>query len=245
LERGIEAIVARTQRADLHQRADALLDAAAALLVSVGPRELRIEEVAKRAGVGKGTVYLHWASREHLLLAVGAREATAMLETVISSIRTDPIEAALHRYLRRHFLEAMRRPTLKTLFVTDYAYLGAFANHPARAGLVKSKVIAAHDHLAALRDHRLLRPGLDLADVDFTTQVIAYGFFAAAPLLPDDARFTLDHQADQLAEVIRRSFEPTRPPAPERYAAAAPQVVDALEHLKGEFHRTAYGTAAD
>lgn len=237
--------MARTQRADLHQRADALLDAAATLLPVVGRRELRIEEIARRAGVGKGTVYLHWASREHLLLAVGAREAAAMLETVVAAIRIDPTEAALHRYFRRHFLEATRRPILKSLFVANHADFGVLAKHPGRAELLKSKLVAAHDHLAALRDHRLLRPDQDLADVDFTAQAIAYGFFAATPLAPDDARFTLEHQADQLADVIRRSFEPARHPSTERYAAAAPQVVAAFERLKDEFHRTAYGTATD
>ncbi|WP_306362042.1 TetR/AcrR family transcriptional regulator [Nocardia sp. CC227C] len=237
--------MARTQRADLRERADAILDAAAGLMPTIDPRELRIEEVARRAGVGKGTVYLHWASRDALMLAVGAREAAAMLATVIAAMRDDPTEVALHRYLRRHFLEAMRRPILHSLFVTDRPRLGALAAHPARTALAKSKLLAAQDHLAALREHRLLRSGLDPVDVDFGTQAIAYGFFAATPLLPDDARFTLDHQADQLADVIRRSFEPVRPPAPERYAAAAPRVITAFERLRNEFRRTAYGNAAD
>ncbi|MBF6181006.1 TetR/AcrR family transcriptional regulator [Nocardia otitidiscaviarum] len=237
--------MARTQRADLHERADAILDAATELMLTTAARDLRIEEVARRAGVGKGTVYLHWASREELMLAVGAREAAAMLATVIAAMRAEPVEVALHRYLRRHFLEAMRRPILHSLFVTDHTRLGALADHPARTRLAEAKLRAAHDHLAALREHRLLRPGLHPVDVDFSAQAVAYGFFAATPLLSGDARFTLDHRADQLADVIRRSFEPARPPAPERYAAAAPRVVDAFERLRNEFRRTAYGAAAD
>jgi len=237
--------MAKTQRADLRQRADALLDAAAQLLSDAGPRGLRIEEVARRAGVGKGTVYLHWASREHLLLAVGAREAAAMYTAVNAAIRADPVEAALHRYLRRLFLEAMRRPILRSIFIAGEADLAAFANQPARADLAETKLIASGDHLSVLRDHRLLRPGLDLADVDHAVQAIAYGFFAAAPLLPGDPRFSLEHRADLLAEVVRCSFEPARTPAPDRYAAAAPRVIDASERLAAQFGRIAYGAAAD
>jgi len=237
--------MAKTQRADLRQRADALLDAAAELLVSVGPRGLRIEEVAGCAGVGKGTVYLHWVSREHLLLAVGAREAAAMYEAVIASIRADPVEAALHRYLRRLFLEAMRRPILRSIFIADEADLAAFANQPTRSELAETKLLAARDHLAVLRDHRLLRPGLDLVDVDHAVQAIAYGFFAATPLLPGDPHFSLEHRADLLADIIRCSFEPARTPAFERYAAAAPRIIDASERLAGQFARIAYVTAAD
>ena len=238
--------MARTQRADLHERADALLDAAADLLSGVGPREVRIEEVARRAGVGKGTVYLHWDNREHLLLAVAAREAVAMLETVITAVRADPTEGALHRYLRRHFVEATRRPVLKSIFITDHTELSALADHPARAELAAVKRKAAHEHLVALRNHRLLRPGLDLGDVEYATQAIAYGFFSATPFLRDDAAgISVEYQADRLAEVTRRSFEPARPPTIDRYAAAAPKVIDAFERLQGAFRRIAYGTAAD
>lgn len=238
--------MARTQRADLYQRADALLDAAAEFVSGDGPRELRIEDVARRAGVGKGTVYLHWDSREHLLLAVAAREAAAMLESVITAVRADPTEAALHRYMRRHFIEAMRRPILKTIFIVDHVDLRTLAGHPARAGLAEAKRLVARDHLGALRSQRLLRPGLDLDDVDYAVQAIAYGFFAAPPLLAhDDPRSSVDYQADSLADVIRRSFEPARPPAAERYTAAAPQVIGAFERLQNEFRRIAYGTAAD
>ncbi|GAB3999114.1 helix-turn-helix domain-containing protein [Glycomyces albus] len=235
----------KTQRADLHQRADALLDAAAELLSDVGPRGLRIDEVARRAGVGKGTVYLHWPSREHLVLAVGAREAVAMYQAVVAAIRADAVEAALHRYLRRHFLEAMRRPILKSIFITDHPDLSALASHPARADLSTARLAASREHLAALRDHRLLRQGQDPAEIDYGTQAIAYGFFASEPLLPDAPPSTVEHRADQLAEIIRRSFEPARPPAPERYAAAAPRVAGAFERLAAAFRHTAYGDSAD
>ena len=235
----------RTQRADLRQRADALLDAATELLLDTGSRRIRIEEVAARAGVGKGTVYLHWSSRDHLLLAVGAREAAAMLDVVIAAIRDDPAEAAPHRYLRRHFLEAMRRPVLKTIFSAEAPELDAFAGQPARAGLREAKPTGSRAYLDALAQHGLLRGGVDLSDVEYGIQAVAYGFFASGPLQSLDPDRPLEHRADQLADVIRRSFEPAERPPADRYAAAAPQVIDAFTDLAAEFRRTAYGAAGE
>ncbi|MEU5875315.1 TetR/AcrR family transcriptional regulator [Glycomyces sp. NPDC047369] len=237
--------MAKTQRADLRQRADALLDAAAQLLITEGSRRIRIEEVARRAGVGKGTVYLHWDSRDHLLLSVGAREGAAMTDAVIAAIRADPVEAAPHRYLRRHFLEAVRRPILKTIFNGEGPELDAFARQAARVDLAASKALTSRDHLAALADHGLLRPGIELSDVDYGLQTVAYGFFAAGPLLPDDPQSALEHRADLLAAIIRRSFEPDPAPARDRYVAVAPLAVAAFTRLADEFRRTAYGPAAD
>lgn len=235
----------RTQRADLRLRADAILDVAARLLIVGRSRRIRIEEVAANAGVGKGTVYLHWSSRDHLLLAVGAREAAAMLDAIIAAIRADAAEAAPHRYLRRHFLEAMDRPLLAAIFNAEAPEVDAFMRQPARAGLSRSKLVAEHGYLSALSDHRLLRADLDLADVAYGLQAVAHGFFASDPLQDEDPGRSREHRADQLADVVRRSFEPADAPSPERYRAAAPQVIIAFTRLADQFRRTAYGTAAD
>jgi AcrR family transcriptional regulator len=232
--------MARTQRADLARRADALLDAAAALLLAEGTRRIRIEDVAARAGVGKGTVYLHWPNRDHLLLAVGAREAAAMLGAVTAAIEADPTECAPHRYLRRHFLEAVDRPVLRRVFDAEGADLDALAAERARTGLAESRLAADRDYLDALAAHGLLRAGLDPSDAEYGMQAVAYGFFAAGPF-QTPAR----HRADLLADVVRRSFEPDPAPPAARYRDAAPRVLDVFTRLTDEFKRIAYGRALD
>ena len=49
------------------------------LLVSFGYRRVTVDEVARRAGVGKGTVYLYWPSKWELFAAVLTREAANLL----------------------------------------------------------------------------------------------------------------------------------------------------------------------
>lgn len=52
------------------ERPDELLDAALALFVERGFAATRMDDVAQRAGVSKGTVYLYWPAKEELLRAV-------------------------------------------------------------------------------------------------------------------------------------------------------------------------------
>lgn len=227
----------RTQRVDLGRRADALLDAAAELLVAGRSTRIRVEDVAARAGVGKGTVYLHWPSREQLLVAVGAREAAAMLGVVVGAVEADPAEAALHRYLRRHFLEAVRRPVLAVLFGAAAPELDAFARERARSG----QGTAAHAYLDVLAEHRLLRSGIEPADVDYGVQAVAYGFFRVEPLQAVDPERTSEYRAERLSEVVRRAYEPLQEPSMEHYRAAAPQVIEVFTRSADEFRRIAYG----
>ncbi|HSW27014.1 MAG TPA: helix-turn-helix domain-containing protein, partial [Burkholderiaceae bacterium] len=58
------------RRRQKEARPQQLLDAALMLFVEKGFAATRAEEVAQRAGVSKGTLYLYYPSKEELLKAV-------------------------------------------------------------------------------------------------------------------------------------------------------------------------------
>lgn len=48
---------------------DAILDATDRLLARYGYRKMTVEDIASEAGIGKGTIYLHFASKEEVVLS--------------------------------------------------------------------------------------------------------------------------------------------------------------------------------
>ncbi|HEY8413673.1 MAG TPA: TetR family transcriptional regulator [Pyrinomonadaceae bacterium] len=48
---------------------DAILDATDRLLARFGYRKMTVEDIAAEAGIGKGTVYLHFSSKEEVVLS--------------------------------------------------------------------------------------------------------------------------------------------------------------------------------
>jgi len=206
---------------DRRQRADRILDSARDLLLRWGYRKVTIDELAAHAGVGKGTIYLHWRSREDVFHAVSSREAAAMTDAIVDALQTDPAEVALHRYLRRLFVEAMDRPVLRALYTRDADTLDKFlvaANHQR---LEESKLGVNRDYLGVLAAEGMLRPDLRPSDLDYTLPTIVFGFFAAEPYLSPAIELSLQQKADQLAETIRRAFEPADTPANDRDYEAA------------------------
>ena len=101
------------------ERADRILDTAKDLLLRWGYRRIRIDEIAKRSGIGKGTVYLHWRTREQMLAAVGSRETAEMMDAWIDAMRVDPAQVMPHRLMRQIFVEAMGRPVLRAIYTED------------------------------------------------------------------------------------------------------------------------------
>ena len=226
---------------DRRDRADRILDTARELLLLWGYRRVTIDELARRAGVGKGTIYLHWRSREEVFHAVSAHEAAEMADAIVDAVRADPAEVALHRYLRRLFVEAMNRPVLRALYTRDADTLGTFLATTHHHRLEESKLGVNRDYLGVLAAEGMLRPDLHLKDLDYTLPTIVFGFFGAEPFLPPSLNLTLAQKADQLAETIHRAFEPTKAPSSDTLKRAANKAIPILERLARDHRMATYG----
>ena len=78
-------LLPRQRRKDA--RPHELLEAALALFVEKGFAATRTEEVAQRAGVSKGTLYLYYPSKEELLKAVIAHYLSARIAATAAEVR--------------------------------------------------------------------------------------------------------------------------------------------------------------
>jgi AcrR family transcriptional regulator len=89
----------RKPRADALRNRDLVLAAAASVFSAGGP-EASLEAVARKAGVGIGTLYRHFPTREALYEAVYRREVEQLGE-LAESLKDDPSPVeALRRWLR-------------------------------------------------------------------------------------------------------------------------------------------------
>lgn len=222
-------------------RADRILDTAKDLLLRWGYRRVTVDELARRSGVGKGTVYLHWRTRDEVFHAVATREAAEMTDAVAAAIAADPGEVRLSRYAWRLFVEAMERPVLRAIFTRDAETMGAFLDNPERDRLNAAKLTATREYLGVLASEGLLRDGLRPEDLDYSLPTVLFGFFAVEPLLPPGTELGLEQKADELAGIVRRAFEPPGTPSRRRLTQAAGKAAAVLEQLARDFRASTYG----
>ena len=91
---------ARPLRADARRNRDALLVAAAAQFAERGV-EAPLEDIARRAGVGIGTLYRHFPTRDALIADVYRREVDLLCGGVDELLATLPADEALAEWMRR------------------------------------------------------------------------------------------------------------------------------------------------
>lgn len=87
-------------RADAQRNRDRLVEVATTLFTEQGVNA-SLEEIARRAGVGIGTLYRHFPTREALIEIVYRQENEALAEAAEAFARELPADVALARWLQR------------------------------------------------------------------------------------------------------------------------------------------------
>jgi AcrR family transcriptional regulator len=216
---------------DRQARAARILDVAAELLLRHGYRRVTIDDIARHADIGKGTVYLHWKTRDALFKAVFEREVLQALEQLLGTLRQDPGAWMLHRLARSWFLAIMHRPLLKALFLADAELLGKLARPTGGAREDRHRLVS-HAYVRLLAEHGLLRDDLDADAVAFAFLATLEGFIQAEPTASQRQESGVEDRADLLSLTVQRAFETRRRLSAAAERAIAARVIDLLAGLR-------------
>jgi TetR/AcrR family transcriptional regulator, fatty acid metabolism regulator protein len=186
------------------EKRERIIDAAVEVFAAKGFRSARIADIARRAGVADGTIYLYFRNKEDILLSVFEEKMDLLLHDLRDAIeRYDEPYQQIRAYARHHFAQLQRQPALAQVFQVElrqshrflreyrpeklWEYLGVFA-----------KIVEAGQAAGKLR-----------ADVDpFLAQ---WAFFGALDeisiqwvLSRRRDRFNLERAADQVVDLFYR-----------------------------------------
>ena len=230
---------------DRAARAERILDVTAELLLRHGYRRVTIDDIARHADIGKGTVYLHWKTRDDLFKAVFEREVLQALEELLRGLRQDPGGWMLHRLARSYFLAIMRRPLLTAIFLADPELLGKLAR-PASGAREDRHRLVSHAYVQLLAEHGLVHDDLDADAVAYAFLATLEGFIqaeATAGQAPG-AGLGIEKRADLLSRTVQRAFETGRSLSPAAETTIATRVIALLAGL-GDADRADLGVAND
>lgn len=194
-------------------RPDEILDAALAVFTEQGFAAARVDDIAKRAGLSKGAVYLYFPSKEAMLNALVEQSAglvaqsaermvaaaapgdpeqafRAVLKMVLTVISDPDVSAAPRLVLS----EAPRFPELAAYYRTHVIDIGQRAFRTLFAAGIERGVFRAVDGDAAMRT--LMGP------------VIAHMLLTTVFNRPGDPEHDPAVMADALAEIVLNGLKP-------------------------------------
>jgi len=220
---------ARRKLAKRVERAHRILDAAGKLILRWGYDRTTIDDIARESVVAKGTIYLHWRTRDDLFRTLIKREKLALAEAIRRRVIQDPAGATLQGLLRDATLALVEQPLLKAILLNDMDVLGKLARtDPAAAP--SAHLVEFSAYLEILRDAGLLRTDLDPRAQLFIFSATFMGCFLTNSLMPPDYRYSDEEIAALVAETAHRTLEAERRVSPAELAAVSQAFLQYLDH---------------
>lgn len=188
------------------ERAQRILDAAAVLILRWGYNKTTIDDIAREAGVAKGTIYLHWNTREELFSALMRRERALLSEEVRRRVADDPAGATLRSMMRHSALALLGRPLLKAVLLRDMDVIGKLAHGEEHSANYTQRMTGMQAYLEVLREHGLVRTDQSVRVQLYLLGAVAMGSLLLAPLMPDDWTLSDEELADLIADTVERTL---------------------------------------
>lgn len=189
------------------ERAHRILDAASTLILRWGYSKTTIDDIAREADVAKGTIYLHWKTREELFTSLIHREVLVFAQDFQQGIAADPMGATLRGIVRHSALATLKRPLLKALLLRDREVLGKMAQSEFTNATYIKRVEGFKAYLESLRQHDLIRRDLSLQAQMHIAGAIYAGFFLDHPMLPKGLALPDEELAELMAETVQRTLQ--------------------------------------
>jgi AcrR family transcriptional regulator len=193
-------------------REQRLLDVASDLLVRWGYRRTTLDDVAREAGVGKGTIYLHWKDKKDLFRAAIWRANHQVSEDLKQRIAADPEGGLPHRLWVHSILAALTNPLVAAqIRGQSDLFQGLIDTFDPKAR--EQLVGHADTYVAQLQQARLIRTDLPVPVITYLLASLKMGLISAPELVGQKNMPSLEQLAVALSDLLRRWLEPEQLPS--------------------------------
>src|SRR5258705_3036664 len=220
---------AQAQSDERKLREERILDAAATLLVRWGFRKTTIDDVAREAGVAKGTIYLHWRDKNELFRAAIIHAQQQAMADVKQRIAADPEGGLPHCLWTHGMLAALTNPLMAAIMrgKTDVFQGMRDVFDPATLAQMTGDY---EEYIVQLQRAGLIRADLPVSVIAFLTSALKIGIISTPEIFGLEQTPSLEQLTETISDLIRRWLEPERPPSDSAVGKQA--VVEWLEKVK-------------
>ncbi len=195
--------------APIEDREVRLLEAAAELFARHGYDKTTIDDVARRAGVSKGSVYLAFEGKQQLFEAMLLTQMRAFSEAWLAAVRAHPRGGTLGAMYQAMLRALDDNPFMSVVFRRDPALLGRYLQQPDNffrdyaAGQP-----TRHEVIAMMQEAGAVRRDVDPKVVAHIINMIAYGMVSLDTVVDRAQMPETDAMLEGIATFMDRAFTP-------------------------------------
>jgi TetR/AcrR family acrAB operon transcriptional repressor len=189
------------------KRESRILDAARELILRYGFDKTTVSDIARKAGISKGAIYLHYDSKEDLFAALIMRDVRQYADVTKERLEADPEEWSFVGMYRIALTILAEQPFMQALARNDHQVFGNFLlgrdiyqqlQNMSQRPLLLRKM----QEVGAVRDD--LNPEI----VSYMMEFMGYGMWSIQDLIPPDQAPPIDDVIMLFADMLDRWLTP-------------------------------------
>lgn len=193
-------------------REQRILEAAAALLARWGYQKTTVADVAREAGVGKGTIYLHWSDKAALFRGAIANASKQVTDDMLRRVQADPEGGQFYRLWTHGMVAIYANPLLAAIMSGRSDILRGLIDS-LDAATLEQMFGNSGAQVERLQAAGLIRDDLPPGVVTFLIAALKLGIANASEFAPGAQAPAASELTDALSDLMRRWLAPERPPA--------------------------------
>lgn len=224
-------------KSDNEEREQRILDAAADLIVHYGYDKTTVSDIAREAGVSKGTIYLHFESKDDLFEGLLIRETMRYQEKWLDLIEADPEGGTIGGMYKNVLYALSANPFMSAMFRQDRRVLGSYLRKPGNLFRQRDQS-TRYQFVKMMQDAGAMRADIDAKVVAHIMNMLAYGLVAMDEIIAEELIPPTDDIIEGIAEIMDRALTPADETSNEAGKAVVRQISEAarrqLEHTEKE-----------
>ncbi|MEM8531799.1 MAG: TetR/AcrR family transcriptional regulator [Chloroflexota bacterium] len=139
-----------------------ITEATIRLVLRQGYDKTTIQDIAREAGLARGTIYTKWQTKADLFAAILWSESMRYLDTWYSLVERDPDGGSLHGIYRNALLALRQNPFILALYTQNRLVVGSFVHEESFAESMNGMVLWNVRWMNLLQEHGLIRHDIDV-----------------------------------------------------------------------------------
>jgi len=152
-----------------------ILDAAAALITHFGYDKTTVSDIANKAGISKGAVYLHFKSKEEVLEALLIGATYAFSESWFAAIENDPEGGRISNMYLNMLIALDNNPFMSIIMRKDPSILGNYLKQPGNFFETQQSTGMRQEFITLMQEAGAVRKDLNPAVTAHIMDIFSYG----------------------------------------------------------------------
>lgn len=190
------------------KREQRVLDAAAELIMHYGYDKTTVSDIAQEAGISKGAIYLHFASKDDLFEALLLREMMNYSKDWFELIEADPQGGTMAGIYKNVLYALNRNPFMAAIFKQDRRILGSYIRKPDNLYQAGGGGSMRHEFLQMMQEAGAIRKDINTKVYAHIMNMLAFGLVSMDEVINPEDIPPIDDLIEAIGDMMDKTLSP-------------------------------------